>query len=184
MKMTKIIAALMLVLMILVVAGCDKDNNQQSNKSTNTVVENKTEKPAEEKIKIKVYFPNSDATKLVGVDKTVKVAGTTKYKAAMDALMEGTDDSKLTTVIPKQAKLLGVTVNGDTAKVDFDKGLIKHFNGGSTGEEFLVGSIVNTLTDFPEIKKVQITIDGRNVETLKGHMDVSKPLSRMDELLK
>ncbi len=184
MKMTKIIAALMLVLMTLVVAGCDKDNNQQSNKSTNTVVENKTEKPAEEKIKIKVYFPNSDATKLVAVDKTVKVAGTTKYKAAMDALMEGTDDSKLTTVIPKQAKLLGVTVSGDTAKVDFDKGLIKHFNGGSTGEEFLVGSIVNTLTEFPEIKKVQITIDGRNVETLKGHMDVSKPLSRMDELLK
>jgi len=170
--------------MTLVVAGCDKDNNQQSNKSTNTVVENKTEKPTEEKIKIKVYFPNNDATKLVAVDKTVKVAGTTKYKAAMDALMEGTDDSKLTTVIPKQAKLLGVTVNGDTAKVDFDKGLIKHFNGGSTGEEFLVGSIVNTLTDFPEIKKVQITIDGRNVETLKGHMDVSKPLSRMDELLK
>ena len=78
MKMTKIIAALMLVLMTIVVAGCDKDNNQQSNKSTNTVVENKTEKPAEEKIKIKVYFPNSDATKLVAVDKTVKVAGTTK----------------------------------------------------------------------------------------------------------
>ncbi len=184
MKMSKIIAVIMIMIMAFAVAGCDKDNNQQNNNGNNKVVDNNVSKPVSEKITIKVYFPNSDATKLVAVDKTVKVAGTTKYKAAMDALMEGTDDSKLTTVIPKQAKLLGVSVSGDTAKVDFDKGLIKHFNGGSTGEEFLVGSVVNTLTEFPEIKKVQITIDGRNVETLKGHMDVSKPLNRMDELLK
>lgn len=184
MKMSKIIAVIMIMIMAFAVAGCDKDNNQQNNNGNNKVVDNNVSKPVSEKITIKVYFPNSDATKLVAVDKTVKAAGTTKYKAAMDALMEGTDDSKLTTVIPKQAKLLGVSVSGDTAKVDFDKGLIKHFNGGSTGEEFLVGSVVNTLTEFPEIKKVQITIDGRNVETLKGHMDVSKPLPRMDELLK
>ncbi|ORU01310.1 spore germination-like protein [Anaerovibrio sp. JC8] len=184
MKITKIIAVLMIVLMTLVVAGCDKDNNPQTNKNTNTVVENKTEKTADEKIKVKVYFPNNDATRLVAVEKTVKTSGTNKYKAVMEALMEGTNDSKLSVVMPKQAKLLGVSVSGDTAKVDFDKALVKNFNGGSTGEEFLVGSIVNTLTEFPEIKKVQITIEGRNVESIKGHMDTSKPLPRMDELLK
>ncbi|WP_027405677.1 GerMN domain-containing protein [Anaerovibrio sp. RM50] len=184
MKIRKIIAVIMIMVMAFAVAGCDQENKQPTDNGKKTVVENNTEKPTEEKITVKIYFPNSDATKLVAVDKTVKLAGTTKYKAAVDALMEGTDDSKLATVIPKQAKLLGVTVNGDTARVDFDKGLVKHFNGGSTGEEFLVGSIVNTLTEFPEIKKVQITIEGRNVYTLKGHMDISKPLGRMTEVLK
>ena len=48
----------------------------------------------------------------------------------------------------------------------------------------LVGSIVNTLTEFPEVKKVQILIDGTHVETLSGHMDLSEPLVRMTELLK
>ena len=48
----------------------------------------------------------------------------------------------------------------------------------------LIGSIVNTLTDFPEVKKVQILIDGASVETLSGHLDLSEPLPRMTELLK
>ena len=47
----------------------------------------------------------------------------------------------------------------------------------------LIGSIVNTLTDFPEVEKVQILIEGASVETLSGHMDLSEPLTRMTELL-
>ena len=185
MKITRIIAVMMIMLMTLALAGCDQENKpQQPKEAPKAVAEQKPEKTAEDKLTIKLYFPNNDATKLIAVEKTIKAKGEDKYKAAVEALMEGTDDSKLTGVIPKQAKLLGVTVKGDTAQVDFDKGLIKHFNGGSTGEEFLVGSIVNTLTEFPEIKKVQITIEGKKVETIKGHMDTSKPLSRMTELIK
>ena len=75
-------------------------------------------------------------------------------------------------------------MTGDTAKVDFNRAMVDKLSGGSTGEEMLVGSIVNTLTEFPEIKKVQIVIEGRKVETLKGHMDTSQPITRMEELLK
>ena len=70
------------------------------------------------------------------------------------------------------------------ATVDFSKELQTNFSGGSTGEEMLIGSIVNTLTDFPEVQKVSILIDGSAVETLSGHMDLSEPLTRMTELLK
>ena len=48
----------------------------------------------------------------------------------------------------------------------------------------LVGSIVDTLTEFPEVQNVQILIDGAKVETLSGHMDLSEPLARMSELVK
>lgn len=81
-------------------------------------------------------------------------------------------------------KLRSVKVQDGVATVDFSKELQKNFNGGSTGEEMLVGSIVNTLTDFPEVKKVRIRIEGEDVETLSGHMDLSEPLPRMTELLK
>ena len=67
--------------------------------------------------------------------------------------------------------------------MDFSQDLVKHFVGGSTGEEMLVGSIVNTLTEFPEVKQVQILIEGSPVETIAGHMDLSVPLERMKDLL-
>ena len=59
----------------------------------------------------------------------------------------------------------------------------KNFVGGSTGEEFLVGSVVDTLTNFPEIKRVKILVQGREIETLSGHMDLSTPLERMNSLI-
>jgi germination protein M len=40
-----------------------------------------------------------------------------------------------------------------------------------------VFSIVDTLTlNFPEIKRVQILIEDQAVDTLNGHLDLSRPL--------
>ena len=102
----------------------------------------------------------------------------------MESLMEGTKEKGQTAIIPKQAKLKSVKVKGDTAYVDFTQALVKNFVGGSTGEEMLVGSVVDTLTEFPEIKKVQILVEGNKVESLSGHLDLTTPLSRMGNLIK
>ena len=183
MKITKILSSMLLLVAVFMISGCNNTDVTKQDKPSAGVTTN-TDKPADDTLEIKVYFPNNDASKLVAEKKKVKLKGATKYRAAMDALLAGTDDRKLTTVIPKDAKVLGVTVTGDTAKVDFNKAMVDKLSGGSTGEEMLVGSIVNTLTEFPEIKKVQIVIEGRKVETLKGHMDTSQPITRMEELLK
>ena len=40
-------------------------------------------------------------------------------------------------------------------------------------------SIVNTLTDnLPAITAVQLLVDGRQVDTLAGHVDVRRPLTK------
>ncbi|MCI7064556.1 MAG: GerMN domain-containing protein, partial [Mitsuokella jalaludinii] len=95
-----------------------------------------------------------------------------------------TKEKGQTNIIPKQAKLRSVKVENGTATVDFTGDLVKDFVGGSTGETMLVGSVVDTLTEFPEVKKVQILIDGKKVESLSGHMDLSQPMGRMADLLK
>ena len=130
-----------------------------------------------------VYYARSDGTGLVAVSRTVNTEKDDKYTAALKSLLTGTKEKGQTTVIPKKAKLRSVTVKDGVATVDFSKELQQNFSGGSTGEEMLVGSIVNTLTDFPEVEKVRILIDGAPVETLSGHMDLSEPISRMTELL-
>ena len=101
----------------------------------------------------------------------------------MRSLLAGTQEKGQTVIIPKQAKLQSVKVADGTAKVSFSRELAKNFVGGSTGEEMLVGSIVDTLTEFPEVKRVQILIDGKAIESLSGHMDLTQPLARMKQLL-
>lgn len=144
--------------------------------------EKKTGTAAKE-ITIKVYYPNDDGTKLIAVSRKVTTGQDDPYTAAMRSLLSGTKEKGQTTIIPKQAKLQSVKVENGTASVSFSKELAKNFVGGSTGEEMLVGSIVDTLTEFPEVKRVRILIDGKSIESLSGHMDLTQPLTRMKNLL-
>lgn len=192
MKLKSILVLALTLLCAMVLAGCDEQ--KQGEAGSKTVVSSSSGSSSSSSsssqsgskaqlVNIKVYYPDENATGLVAVEKSIKDTDN-KYQAAVEALMAGTDKKGLANVFPKKAKLLQVTVSGKVAKVDFSRELQKNFVGGSTGEEMLVGSVVNTLTEFPEIKKVQILVDGQEVETLSGHMDLSQPLPRMTELLK
>lgn len=189
----KIFLASLLVLSLLLVAGCDSSADEKA--PATQVTEQKEKAPAAkaeapkkesqaEEISVIVYYPNADGTKLVPTKRYVTLkSGEDKYTAAMKSLMQGTENESETNIIPKKAKLNSVTVKGNVATVDFSRDLVKYFVGGSTGEAMLVGSVVNTLTEFSEIEKVKITIDGESVETLSGHMDLTEPFARMKKLL-
>ena len=192
MKLKSILVLALTLLCAMVLAGCDEQKQGEagskpvvssSSGSSSSSSSSSQSGSKAQLVNIKVYYPDENATGLVAVEKSIKDTDN-KYQAAVEALMAGTDKKGLANVFPKKAKLLQVTVSGKVAKVDFSRELQKNFVGGSTGEEMLVGSVVNTLTEFPEIQKVQILVDGQEVETLSGHMDLSQPLPRMTELLK
>ena len=181
----------MALLAVLLTAGCDKSGGQQQapGSGEQTQVQDRTDgenaPKTDKEISIRLYYPNEDGSKLRGVSRKITIGkNVDKYTAAIQSLMIGPKEKGLVAIFPKSAKLRKVIVDKGTAKVDFDQSLIKHFNGGSTGEEMLVGSVVDTLTEFPEVKAVQILIDGQAVETLAGHMDTSTPIKRMDKLIK
>ena len=186
-RMTSIAAVLAAAVMLALAAGCgDEQKPAQADSPAQTAQTKDTEKPAQEKPKemqVNVYYPRNDGTGLIAVSRKVNTEKDDKYTAAMKSLLTGTKEKDQTNVIPKKAKLRSVTVKDGIATVDFSKELEQNFSGGSTGEEMLIGSIVNTLTDFSEVEKVQILIEGASVETLSGHMDLSEPLTRMTELL-
>ena len=184
---------------LLAASGCDSNSEKGTGSSSSpsaSVSKQEAVSPGDapsspseksreaKKWNIAVYYPDDQGMKLIAVKRTVQAETGDKYTAAMQSLMQGTKEKGQTAIIPKQAKLKGVTVKGDTAYVDFSQDLVRHFSGGSTGEEMLGGSIVNTLTEFSEIKKVQILIEGKPVESLAGHMDLTVPLARMVGLIK
>lgn len=201
MKLKKYILCVVALAVLLVVGGCDPqgENAGKIPSSSSSLASSAdpaassssnssgtpSAKPAQAKeITVKVYYPNSDGTKLVAVSRQVTVGeGVDKYTAAMRSLMQGTKEKGQNTILPRQAKLRSVKVQAGVAKVDFSGDIVKHFVGGSTGEEMLVASVVNTLTEFPEVSSVQILIDGKSVETLAGHMDLTMPIQRMASVL-
>lgn len=185
--MTYTLASLSCAALIALGVGCADEQKAQTGDAAKTEQAAPKETPAAtvpKEVKVNVYYARSDGTGLIAVSRTVNTEKDDKYTAALKSLLTGTKEKGQTTVIPKKAKLRSVTVKDGVATADFSKEMQENFSGGSTGEEMLVGSIVNTLTDFPEVQKVQILIDGAPVETLSGHMDLSEPLPRMTELLK
>lgn len=94
-------------------------------------------------------------------------------------LTQGETPSGAGPTIPQGVVLREVFLDpsqGD-AYVDFSGELIRNHPGGSQTEALTVFSIVNTLTlNFPQIKKVQILIEGKEMETLAGHIFIQDPL--------
>ena len=132
---------------------------------------------------VKIYYPDDSGLKLVEVEREIVIDDATdKYIAAVETLREDPPEENLTRIFPSNAAIRSIAVNDGMATVDFDGKILKSFVGGSTGEEFLIGSIVNTLTNFPEITSVKFLVDGQEIETLSGHMDLSIPLERMSSL--
>ncbi len=81
-------------------------------------------------------------------------------------------------VLPPAATVLGVQIAGDTARIDLGKETVETLPAGSNAEMLAAYAIVNTVAaNVPQIKQVQLLIDGREAETLKGHVDLRKPLS-------
>ena len=131
---------------------------------------------------VKLYFSTSDAMYLDTEDRTVK--GRNIYLETVNALIKGPITSDLVKTIPDDVEVLNISKNNDTIQVDFSEEIITNHWGGSSGEILTVYSIVNTLTQFEGIKRVEVLVEGKEVETLVGHMDLSVPIETNQDIIK
>ena len=82
----------------------------------------------------------------------------------------------LAPTLPANARILGVQVTGEVARIDFGHEFREGIPEGSSAEMAAVYSIVDTVAlNFPAIKAVQFLIEGAPVGEL-GHLDLSTPL--------
>ncbi|HSL24615.1 MAG TPA: GerMN domain-containing protein [Vicinamibacterales bacterium] len=84
------------------------------------------------------------------------------------------------TAIPQGTKLRALFLTGrGEAYVDFSRDIATTHGGGSLNELFTVYAIVNALTvNLPAVTAVQILVDGKEVDTLAGHVDLRRPLGK------
>lgn len=81
--------------------------------------------------------------------------------AALNELIQGTPTTpEAKKVLPPATKILGVKIDQGLATVNFSADVLKA-NVGSTGEELGITSIVNTLTELPDVTKVSFQVEGK-----------------------
>ncbi|MDU2064193.1 MAG: GerMN domain-containing protein [Sporomusaceae bacterium] len=190
-----LILALFVIFPMLLLTGCD---NSQSAATTSTSGANASTDAAKTPVqpvaagtpidsklsyvKFNLYFPSDDGAHLVMEPRTFPLNDQPAHMA-VEALLTGSNQPHTAKVFPAGTKLRQLTIKDGVAYVDFNKALLKG-NGGSATEMLLVTSLVNTLTEFSTVDKVQILVEGKKIDTLYGHMDLSVPLSRSESIVK
>jgi spore germination protein GerM len=127
-----------------------------------------------------IWFASQQEDALVSERRRVPPSPTPadRAKASLQELIAGPSSDALRTV-PGGAKVRELFIDDQgTAYVDFSEALSQAHPGGPWAEMLTLRSIMQTLVaNIPEIKRVQILIEGREVETLAGHLDIRRPLA-------
>jgi germination protein M len=137
--------------------------------------------------RIILYFSNKDANYLIPEYRDIQHDEPNVVKRIVQELIKGPMAEGLEPTMPEgltEKDILDAKINGDTAIVNFSSNLKTRHKGGSAGETLTVYSIVNSITELPNIKRVQILIDGKVQDTLAGHMALDEPIMRNPNLIK
>ena len=142
--------------------------------------------PAVPRINAKLFFASEDGRQLVAVEQEIPLAEGTmaQARAIVEAQLKTPAPAPLASAIPEGTALRGVYVSDrNEAFVDLDTVVRDKHPGGSLNELFTVYAIVHAVTtNLSDVQSVQILIDGREVDTLAGHVDLRRPLRKNDLL--
>ena len=136
------------------------------------------------RIKARLFYLTADGMRLQPSEQEVEFGPTTTAQARqlIEAQLQP-PPPPLVSAVPAGTTLkeLFLTDRGE-AYVDLSAEVSKNHLGGSLDEILTVYTLVSALTEnLPSITRVQILIDGHEVDTLAGHVDLRRPLARTSE---
>lgn len=130
-------------------------------------------------MEVTLYFVRADSEALLPETRSIFRTATVNDRArqTLQALFGGSETG-LQPSVPEGTRALELFLGNDgIAYVDLSAEFKSGLLSGSTDAVSAVYSIVNTLTsNFSEIQKVKILVEGDEVDDLGGHLDLSRPL--------
>lgn len=174
--MKKFLTVLCVVLMALFAAACTKENNAVQPDAA-VVAESSGHT-------VTIYrVPADGAEKLYAEKVSVKGDNDELPLLALEALINTKpQNGKLINAFPEGLKIISLTVDKGVAVVNLSKE-IYNIEAGSYTEMMLTSAITNTLTEFPEIKKVNFLIAGEKKASIKGHIDLMDAFERDTDII-
>lgn len=133
---------------------------------------------------VTLYYPDERGDYLVKTTTTMILAASESIEASLiETLMTVPPISDVVSPIPEGTVLKNIKVIDGICYVDFNENFRSNHYGGSTGERMTVYSIVNTLTELPNVSRVQFLIEGEKTSFYKGHLDFSQLFEYNIELI-
>lgn len=134
---------------------------------------------------VTLYFPSTDQGTLIQEDRQMTLASsdTDRIRQVLLALIEGSQQGH-SRPLPPSAEVRGVFLTADgTVYVDLASGALNVFEPGIESETLAVYSIVDSIcANVPDAKRVKFLIQGQEVDTLEGHVDLTSAFVPGQEL--
>ncbi len=134
---------------------------------------------------VTLYFADKTATdKLAAEQKRIEVKQslTLEYQI-VEQLILGPGKTMLRSVLPHNTEIIDIKTENNICYVNLSKSFMNINSGDKKEAELSIYSVVNSLTEIPDVKKVQFLIEGEKVDTFSG-IDFSKAFERNDTIIR
>jgi spore germination protein GerM len=125
---------------------------------------------------VTLYFPSYAEGKLVAENRPMALTSenTKRIRQVLLALIEGSHQGK-GVGLPPSTTIRAVFLSPDgTAVIDLSQDALSNFTVGIESETLAVYSIVDSLcANIPGVKQVKFLVQGQEVQTLDGHIDLT-----------
>ncbi len=198
-KKLTLVVFLAAVLLLLASMGCKHEPEEESDKKAEDKktmsaqkdksteqgkTEDSTQQAEEPKVRmVNLYFADENAEYLLAERKEVFDSSNLKENTLEELLKGPTEEGHIAT-IPEGTEIKGISIGGDTIVLNFSREFVDNHPGGSAFELMTVYSIVNTVTEVSGVRKVKFLVEGKEVESLAGHMDLTQSIERDESLIK
>ena len=137
-----------------------------------------------DKVVLTLYFSDDNAMRLVPEVRHVALKEGEKMSTLIvSELLKGPVNSALLPTIDPEVKVLSTETKDEVCFVNFSSEFVSKAAVSSTGEMLAIYSIVNSLCELDEVKKVQILSEGKKIEGY-GQMDLSEPFEKNESLIR
>ena len=163
----KVLASILWLAMVLVISGCSKSQTPTPNVSPTITFQTLAQYWVADTVRgLRLYReyvrinPMPDAM----------------TSALRHLVSERPVDSDYSSLWPIGTTINSVTIQGDTAIIDLT---FPKLNVGGEAESLAIAQLVWTATAAnTTVKKISLTVDGKKVESLAGHVDATKAFTR------
>jgi spore germination protein GerM len=149
-----------------------------------------------DRVTVTLYFRRPvDGKEWLFPTQTTVIGASDPYLTAMEQLISGpAEGTQLYPVLPDTVKVLDIDVSNGICTVNVSKEILTDANQvgvSGSSEELALAAIANTLTEFEDVDKVALLVEGlqsgmlegRFVEDFWGHMGLPESLERNEELI-
>ncbi|MDF1616571.1 GerMN domain-containing protein [Petrocella sp. FN5] len=138
---------------------------------SDVIVNMESENEVVKSIHLNLYFPEQKGEFLIKVNREVGIKSNESIEERIiKELMLPPEGHNLMSLIPQETVVKSIYVDQGICYIDFNEAFRTEHIGGSTSEVMSIYAIVNSLTDLPNINKVQFLIEGKKSESFTGHL--------------